>query len=294
VKTDAAAFATPPQLLRASAAPAWGVSAAGLPPLNSSDLAAIIVGAKQRWAASGLGASALSRLDSVTAQVADLDGLTLGQEVGDTIVVDPTAAGYGWFIDATPLDDSEFVVNPSSDMRRAIDAPPASGRMDLLTVVMHELGHVLGLGDLEVSEFPDDLMTEVLEPGTRQLPDEIVIPADPAKPSGALRAGRQAEVPLTSPTSSSMTPSDPRSASVNLVAPSVSAFPDHTRQHGSGRGGRGANAHHTGAPGGGRSIRISVPPHRPEVLDATLLSLFERNSVDTSIPGHWGRGKRGR
>jgi hypothetical protein len=39
--------------------------------------------------------------------------------------------------------------------------------MDLLTAVMHELGHALGLVDLDG---PDDLMAGVLRPGSRYLP----------------------------------------------------------------------------------------------------------------------------
>jgi len=44
--------------------------------------------------------------------------------------------------------------------------------MDLLTVVMHELGHVLGLEDLD----PDmhDLMSETLDAGVRQLADDYI------------------------------------------------------------------------------------------------------------------------
>ena len=39
--------------------------------------------------------------------------------------------------------------------------------MDPLTVVLHEMGHALGLADLDGE---DDLMGGVLQPGTRQLP----------------------------------------------------------------------------------------------------------------------------
>ena len=51
---------------------------------------------------------------------------------------------------------------------------PASGKMDLLTVVMHELGHVLGLYDVDTSDHPGDLMDLTLAPGIRRLP----MPAD--------------------------------------------------------------------------------------------------------------------
>ena len=40
--------------------------------------------------------------------------------------------------------------------------------IDLLTVVMHEIGHIFGLGDVPASEQPDDLMADTLLPGTRR------------------------------------------------------------------------------------------------------------------------------
>ena len=40
--------------------------------------------------------------------------------------------------------------------------------MDLLTAVMHELGHVLGHNDLDPSSHHDDLMSATLAPGTRR------------------------------------------------------------------------------------------------------------------------------
>src|SRR5262249_18006446 len=42
--------------------------------------------------------------------------------------------------------------------------------MDLLTVVMHELGHVLGRDDLPVASHPHDLMAENIPTGVRRVP----------------------------------------------------------------------------------------------------------------------------
>ena len=42
--------------------------------------------------------------------------------------------------------------------------------MDLLTVVEHELGHVLGLSDIDPSSQPNDLMATTLPPGVRRQP----------------------------------------------------------------------------------------------------------------------------
>ena len=65
--------------------------------------------------------------------IGDLGGTTLGLASGNTIWLDENAAGWGWFVDSTPWDDAEFT------------APGNQGeqnRIDLLTVVMHELGHL--------------------------------------------------------------------------------------------------------------------------------------------------------
>jgi hypothetical protein len=87
-------------------------------------------------------------------RIADLPGTTLGLASGNTIWLDDDAAGWGWFIDATPRKDAEF------------NRPGNQGeqnRMDLLTVVMHELGHVLGYDHDE-----DGVMAATLAAGVRR------------------------------------------------------------------------------------------------------------------------------
>jgi hypothetical protein len=86
------------------------------------------------------------------------------------VLLDFNAGGFGWFIDLTPADDSEFAFAADAAHGTAPAGSPAYGQMDLLTVVMHELGHVLGLADLVGAEYADDLMAETLVPGARRLP----------------------------------------------------------------------------------------------------------------------------
>ncbi len=112
-----------------------------------------------------------------------------GIPVGGRVVIDNDANGLGWHVDVTDL--------------------PSSGSYDLYTVLLHEIGHVLGFtryysgfgslvesngsGDLvfvgsnftvaldaagyhiDDSAYPDDLMNDTLDPGVRKTPSAIDI-----------------------------------------------------------------------------------------------------------------------
>src|SRR5262249_26519375 len=101
--------------------------------LTTADLAAAAA-ARARSAAAGVGHRALA---SVRLQVADLPGRFLGLENGNTVTLDTDAAGEGWFIDPTPLQDEEFTPGADGGLR-ARPGSAADGRVDLLTVMMHE------------------------------------------------------------------------------------------------------------------------------------------------------------
>ena len=83
----------------------------------------------------------VSALGDVQVSVVNLPGMELGESsaVVDTIFLDTNAKGYGWFIDPTPGQDNEFPVQVAKTEERAASGPVA-GRMDLLTVIMHEWG----------------------------------------------------------------------------------------------------------------------------------------------------------
>ncbi|QXE26036.1 parallel beta-helix repeat [Richelia sinica FACHB-800] len=139
-------------------------------PLTQADLAPIVAEAKRRWIDSGLlSATAIANLDLVQFQVAELDGLILGRTEGNTILLDSNAAGYGWFIDTTPTRDEEFRRKSDQQSATAKIQGDASGKIDLLTVVSHELGHILGF-EHDLIEGSPDLMDETLTAGTRLNP----------------------------------------------------------------------------------------------------------------------------
>src|SRR5262249_38524197 len=129
----------------------------------------ILSAAIDRWAATGLDAARLAVLRHATVTIADLGGSYLGLADPAThgIRIDDDAAGYGWFVDQTPGDDSEF--------RRPGDQG-AQRRMDLLSAVAHELGHLIGLDDDHDPGRRGDVMGDALTAGTRRMPT----PADAA------------------------------------------------------------------------------------------------------------------
>ncbi|TVS20962.1 MAG: hypothetical protein EA424_01310, partial [Planctomycetaceae bacterium] len=108
-------------------------------------------------------------LESVTFQIADLPGTLLGQTLGTTILIDRNAAGFGWFVDRTPWDNEEYSGLSATGGLLAVPGSPADQRMDLLTVVMHELGHVLGYEHNDTG-----LMQPTLAPGVRYLWDDLL------------------------------------------------------------------------------------------------------------------------
>ncbi len=121
-----------------------------------------------RWAAVGLDSEGLALLRGAELAVAELGGGRLAFTSGSTITLDASASGWGWFLDPEPFSDDAFLPGPSGSTLRAVPGGPADGRVDLLTVLQHEMGHLLGLDDLY--DETDDLMSALLEPGMRRVP----------------------------------------------------------------------------------------------------------------------------
>jgi cyclophilin family peptidyl-prolyl cis-trans isomerase len=133
--------------------------------LTKADVDSTVSAAIGRLAgALNLSTDAVAKLASTQFAITDLSGSQLGVTQGNTIHLDTNAAGHGWFVDSTPAADEEFVATSGSDALQAVDSR-AVDKIDLLTVVEHELGHVLGLDD--AYGVTDELMSATLGVGTR-------------------------------------------------------------------------------------------------------------------------------
>ena len=134
------------------------------PALTAAELDPVVAAATAEWIAARPDAD----FAGLTVSIDDLAGMQLGYTVGTSVTIDIDAGGWGWDV--------------SSD--------GAEARMSLHAVVLHELGHVLGL------EHEDDgVMQPSLHPGeTRTL---VVAGASTGSPStGASEASGAAQTIL--------------------------------------------------------------------------------------------------
>ena len=162
LKTSDSAFYVPESAMVA-AVPA--ATASG-PTLTQSELDTIASFAISQWSdALGEGSSLLAALDGASFGIADLGGAELGFTSGNTVLIDSDAAGYGWFVDVSPASSGEFRVRLDSNIFGAAPGSEAYGYMDLVTVVEHEVGHLLGFEHADAGGFA--VMQEALAPGVR-------------------------------------------------------------------------------------------------------------------------------
>ncbi|WP_235908569.1 putative Ig domain-containing protein [Roseiconus nitratireducens] len=136
--------------------------------VTSTEVDAVLAAAIQRWRDAGVGRIDVLGQD-LEVRIANLSPGFLGYASGQTLWIDDDASGQGWFVDPTPLVDEEFAADDRGSLAAATDASGAGA--DLLTVVMHELGHVLGLPDMVVSG-EGGVMNATIDVGIRRLPTD--------------------------------------------------------------------------------------------------------------------------
>jgi hypothetical protein len=161
------------------------------PAIEQDDLARLVRAAASRMNAAGASADMTNALAALGLQLVDLPGGQLGRVSGNRVAFDPHAAGWGWFVDPTPDEDEEFEPpSPETGERRAKPGGPADGRMDLLTALLHEMGHTRGEIDLDPVAHAGSLMAAKLPSGVRRGPAAVVAPV-PRKPRAPRRGSRR-------------------------------------------------------------------------------------------------------
>jgi hypothetical protein len=136
--------------------------------LTQEQLQPVVSQAIANLGAAGFNVSGLRQVDF---RLASLPGSLLGLTYQNTIWIDQSAQGYGWYVDVSPSSNGSFTQVTGANEVQAVPGSPAYGHVDLLTVVTHELGHVLGFASIDASILDHDWMTATLGTGVRRYPD---------------------------------------------------------------------------------------------------------------------------
>ena len=160
--------------------------------LSATELELMTREAIARWADFGLAAGDLTRMQAISAQLTDLPDGELARTSKGVIEIDDKAAGFGWYFDPTPGDDSEFAVLVPNKESQATELNAAQGHMDLITVLMRQLRVALGRKKLNLSGNQGWLMQNTLGVGTRRAPAlRVATPGDTSPNAGQQTFVRQ-------------------------------------------------------------------------------------------------------
>ena len=148
--------------------------------LMQEELTLTLQAALDRWRLADIPAEDLARLQAMQFEIADLPDSELVRRTGSGVQIDELAAGYGWFFDTTPFTDEEFAVGVPGRELQTTELSSAHGKMDLLTVLMRELGKEYLKDKKRVPKKLRPLMEATLSPSVRRLPDassiDFIIP----------------------------------------------------------------------------------------------------------------------
>jgi parallel beta-helix repeat protein len=145
---------------------AGGEGPGGAAPLSADQLQSAVAGALARLTAAGVDPGLIQSLGSARFAVGRLPDGVLGETdvAASQVLLSADATGHGWYTDGTPLADEEFAPGAPGSPLVALPGSPAAGKEDLLTAVLHEMGHLAGSPDGGTG-----LMAGALGLGTRNL-----------------------------------------------------------------------------------------------------------------------------
>jgi hypothetical protein len=123
--------------------------------LTETVLGAMGYQAVEIWAAAGISAEGISTMDAANLLTEDLSymGGVLGLAMFGEVTIDDDAVGYGWYIDD--------LIDPYATDTNIVG-------VDLLTVMLHEYGHILGFAHNDIE---GDIMNPTLSLGQRKMPE---------------------------------------------------------------------------------------------------------------------------
>jgi Ca2+-binding RTX toxin-like protein len=109
-------------LYESTAGPVEGLAPASL---TDAQLTSIVAAAKQLWATQlGSHDSRLATLQNTQVSVGNLPDDRLGMTLTGSILIDSAAAGRGWFVDPTPLNNTEFASHSAAGQLLASTSSP--------------------------------------------------------------------------------------------------------------------------------------------------------------------------
>ncbi len=124
------------------------------------------------WITTGLTPGQILALQNATVQITDLNSEGAFGFAGSRLIqLDDDALGFGWHVGSGPVP---------------------TGAVDLGTVMRHELGHILGYGDLDPATAGDSIMSGTILPGERRsVPVSVISKADDPALSSSEQCGPQ-------------------------------------------------------------------------------------------------------
>ncbi len=202
-------------------------SIAGAGAITQRQVQSLLPAAITGWQAAGASPADVRLLENVRIVVGNLGTSILGMEASGEIIINQTAAGTSWYVGAGQGTSAAFGLMGPGGEELAAPGSPAAGKVDLLTVLEHELGHVIGLAD---NTRDGDLMDITLGLGVRRLP----VPSDLAAMAGA--SSTSATVSAAGPSVPAAT-NDPRRRRLSKNQPAPLAAVDAALVHVASAGG---------------------------------------------------------